>query len=82
MQGRQVGRAQRAHDVEGPIGHLPKDLGAGVLARGDLRTGRLGARVVDGPRRPEHHEAQHVDLGVGIGDGLLHHLVVGDDLAM
>ena len=39
-------------------------------------------RVVDLPRRLEHEQAQHPDRGVGVGDLLLHHLVLGDDLAV
>ena len=30
----------------------------------------------------QHEEAQHPDRCVGVGDLLLHHLVVGDDLAV
>ena len=39
-------------------------------------------RVVDLPRRLEHEQPQHPDRRVRVGDLLLHHLVVGDDLAV
>ena len=42
----------------------------------------LRARVVDLPRGLEHEQAQHADRRVGVGDLLLHHLVLGDDLAV
>src|SRR5215470_6968567 len=39
LQRGQVGGAQRAHDVQGAVADVAQDLGAGVLARGDLGAG-------------------------------------------
>ena len=44
---------------------------------------RASASTSGRSSRPfQHEEAQHPQLGVGLGDLLLHHLVLGDDLAV
>ncbi len=42
----------------------------------------LGGGVVDLPRHLEHEQTQHAELRVRLGDLLLHHLVLADDLAV
>ncbi len=68
--------------MEGVVGDVTQHLGHRELHCGDVGAALLGAAVVDLPRRFEHEQAQHADRGVGVGDLLLHHLVLGDDLAV
>ena len=63
-------------------GHLAQHPGHRELHRRDVGAGLEGRGLVDLPGGLEHEEPEHLDRGVGFGDLLLHHLVLGDETAV
>ena len=79
---REIGSAERAQDVQCVVGHLAQHPGHGELHRRDVGAGLERRGLVDLPGGLEHEQPEHLDRGVGLGDLLLHHLVLGDQTAV